>query len=516
MGYITTIMSILTEQELIAIINNPENHITDVKRNADQKIVEFKAPKSLEEIVGRTDLDRKEAYACFEKNRPATYFKAYERVSEPINLQWLLTTKQQELFKNDTGSFIPVYQVTFDSILSMLKGEGFASDILQNALKWRKDGKSFEVALNQWVDSLTVLQGCQYEYVRVYSSNYSKQISETFWYKLPSGDVMAKRFKKQFQTISHQCIQNPRVRDKIILILTLDANAPNDWKFLLAHNYDNSLKGCYYLHTLNAIELGGNYTPIIVSHELDHALHNLLHIVIVDDCEECMAEFGKIPFTRKLLNLPEIADKMIQVSRKEMEAFWGYEASKLLQFTNSQIEFSKRVLCEHYFMKAVWAAGEEIFTRMGVNVLSDHNGKVGIFFNPFSEIGEHKAVIWGYPMWDKIVKNDVYDTPRFIQDNVMYMLPDQDGGIRDQFPVAYLNPELKEAVTTIADNIKAKGFPVPAEDIQCILFKILKVTTDIHPCLPVNPEGTKDDFYSNLSQLLNTCGLKSAEDYKQA
>lgn len=59
---------------------------------------------------------------------------------------------------------------------------------------------------------------------------------------------MAKRFKKQFQTILHQCIQNPRVRDKIILILSLDANAPKD---------------CFYLHTLNAIELGGNYTPMI-------------------------------------------------------------------------------------------------------------------------------------------------------------------------------------------------------------------------------------------------------------
>ena len=67
MGYITTIMSFLTEQELIAIINNPENHITDVKRNADQKIVEFKAPKSLKEIVGRTDLKRNEAYALFLK-----------------------------------------------------------------------------------------------------------------------------------------------------------------------------------------------------------------------------------------------------------------------------------------------------------------------------------------------------------------------------------------------------------------------------------------------------------------
>lgn len=509
-------MSFLTEQELIDIINNPENHITDVKRNADQKIVEFKAPKSLKEIVGRTDLDREEACACFEKNRPATCLKAYERVSEPINLQALLTPEQQELFKNDTGNLIPAYQVTFDSIFAMLKREGFAPDILQNALKWRKDGKVFEVALDQWLDSLTVLQACENEYVEPSNHVPENHVHETLWYELPSGDGMAKRFKKQFQTILHQCIQNPRVRDKIILILTLDANAPKDWKFLLAHNYNNALKDCYYLHTLNAIELGGNYTPITVSHELDHALHNLLHINIMCDCEECMADFGKIPFTRKLLNLPEIADKMIQVSRKEMEAFWGYEASKSLQFTNSQIKFSKRVLCEHYFMKAVWAAGEEIFTRMGVSVLSDHNGKVGIFFNPFSEIGEHKAVIWGYPMWDKIVKNDVYDTPRFIQDNVMYMLPDQDGGIPGPDPIVYLNPELKEAVTTIADNIKAKGFPVPAEDIQRILFKILKVTTDIHPCLPVNPEGTKDDFYSNLSQLLNTCGLKSAEDYKQA
>ena len=78
MGYITTIMSFLTEQELIAIINNPENHITDVKRNADQKIVEFKATKSLEEIVGRTDLDRKEAYACFEKIGP-------QRILRPMN-----------------------------------------------------------------------------------------------------------------------------------------------------------------------------------------------------------------------------------------------------------------------------------------------------------------------------------------------------------------------------------------------------------------------------------------------
>ena len=506
-------MSILTEQELIDSINNPENHITDVKRNADQKIVEFKATKSLEKIVGRTDLERNEAYALFLKNRPATCLKAYERVSEPINLQALLTPEQQELFKNDTGNLIPAYQVTFDSILSMLKHEGYAPDILQNALEWREDGKSFEVALAQWVDSLTVLQECQYEYARDYS-NYSKGVPEMFWYELPSGDVMAKRFKKQFQNSLHQCIQNPRVRDKIILILTLDANAPKDWKFLLAHNYNNALKDCYYLHTLIAIELGGNYTPITVSHELDHALHNLLHIMC--DCEECMADFGKIPFTRKLLNLPEIADKMIQVSDREMEAFWGYEASKSLQFTNSQIKFSKRVLCEHYFMKAVWAAGEEMFTRMGVNMLSDHNGKVGIFFNPFSEIGEHKAVIWGHPMWDKIVKNDVYDTPRFIQDNVMYMLPDEDYGIPGPDPIVYLNPELKEAVTTIADNIKANGFPVPAEDIQRILFKILKVTTGIHPCLPVNPEWTKDDFYSNLSQLLNTCGLKSAEDYKQA
>ena len=242
-------------------------------------------------------------------------------------------------------------------------------------------------------------------------------------------------------------------------------------------------------------------------------LHNLLHIMC--DCEECMADFGKIPFTRKLLNLPEIADKMIQVSRREMEAFYGYKASQSLQFTNSQIEFSKRKLCEHYFMKAVGAAGDELFTRMGVNVLSDHNGKVGIFFNPFSEIGERKAVIWGHPMWEKIVDH-VYNFPRVIVDGVEYMLPDQDDGTRDQFPVAYLNPEVKEVVTTIADNIKTKGFPVPAEDIQCILFKILKVTTDIHPCLPVNPEGTKDDFYSNLSQLLASCGLKSAEDYKQA
>lgn len=45
-------MSNLTKQELIDIINNPENHITDIKRNDDQKIVEFKATKSLEEIVG--------------------------------------------------------------------------------------------------------------------------------------------------------------------------------------------------------------------------------------------------------------------------------------------------------------------------------------------------------------------------------------------------------------------------------------------------------------------------------
>lgn len=45
-------MSNLTKQELIDIINNPENHITDIKRNDDQKIVEFKATKSLEGIVG--------------------------------------------------------------------------------------------------------------------------------------------------------------------------------------------------------------------------------------------------------------------------------------------------------------------------------------------------------------------------------------------------------------------------------------------------------------------------------
>ena len=156
-------MSILTEQELIDSINNPENHITDVKRNADQKIVEFKATKSLEKIVGRTDLERNEAYALFLKNRPTTCFKAYERVAELINLQSLLTAKQQEVFKNDTGNLIPAYQVTFDSIFAMLKREGFAPDILQNALEWREDGKSFEVALDQWVDSLTVLQECQYE-----------------------------------------------------------------------------------------------------------------------------------------------------------------------------------------------------------------------------------------------------------------------------------------------------------------------------------------------------------------
>lgn len=503
-------MSILTEQELIDSINNPENHITDVKRNADQKIVEFKATKSLEEIVGRTDLERNEAYALFLKNRHATCFKAYERVSEPINLQALLTPEQQELFKNDTGNLIPAYQVTFDSILSMLKREGYAPDILQNALKWREDGKSFEVALDRWVDSLTVLQECQYEYVR----DHSNRVHEMFWYELPSGDVMAKTFKKQFQNSLHQCIQNPRVRDKIILILTLDANAPKDWKFLLAHNYNNALKDCYYLHTLNAIELGGNYTPITVSHELDHALHNLLHIIC--DCEECMADFGKIPFTRKLLNLPEIADKMIQVSDREMEAFLGYKASKSLQFTNSQIEFSKRILCEHYFMEAVWGLSEEMFTRMGVNVLSDHNGKLGIFFNPFSEIGVCKVVVWGHPSWYKIVNDHVYNMPKVIEDGVLYMLPDQADGIHSLTPIAYLNPELKEAVTTIANNIKAKGFPVPADDIQCILFKILKVTTDIHPCPSVNSEETADDFYSNLSQLLATCGLKSAEDYKQA
>lgn len=506
-------MSFLTEQELIAIINNPENHITDVKRNADQKIVEFKAPKSLKEIVGRTDLDREEACACFEKNRPATCLKAYERVSEPINLQALLTPEQQELFKNDTGNLIPAYQVTFDSIFAMLKREGFAPDILQNALKWRKDGKVFEVALDQWLDSLTVLQACENEYVEPSNHVPENHVHETLWYELPSGDGMAKRFKKQFQTILHQCIQNPRVRDKIILILTLDANAPKDWKFLLAHNDNNVLYECCYVYDMNAIMLADSAVPMIVSHELDHALHNLLHIMC--DCEECMADCGKIPFTRKLLNLPEIADKMIQVSRREMEAFWGYKASQSLQFTNSQIEFSKRKLCEHYFMKAVWADGEELFTRMGVQVLSDHNGKVGIFFNPFSDIGICKVIFWGHPMWEKIVDH-VYNFPRVIVDGVEYMLPDQDDGIRDQFPIAYLNPEVKEVVTTIADNIKTKGFPVPAEDIQCILFKILKVTTDIRPFLPIKPEGTRDDFYNTVIQLLVSCDLKSVKDYKQA
>lgn len=130
-------------------------------------------------------------------------------------------------------------------------------------MKWREDGKSFEVALDQWVDSLTVLQEFQYEYVEPSNHVPENHVPETLWYELPSGEGMAKRFKKQFQTILHQCIQNPRVRDKIILILSLDANAPKGWKFLLAQNYNNSLKDCFYLHTLNAIELGGNYTPMI-------------------------------------------------------------------------------------------------------------------------------------------------------------------------------------------------------------------------------------------------------------
>lgn len=64
----------------------------------------------------------------FLKNRLATCFKAYGRVSEPINLQSLLTTKQQERFENGTGNLIPAYQVTFDSILSMLKREGYAPE----------------------------------------------------------------------------------------------------------------------------------------------------------------------------------------------------------------------------------------------------------------------------------------------------------------------------------------------------------------------------------------------------
>jgi hypothetical protein len=96
------------------------------------------------------------------------------------------------------------------------------------------------------------------------------------------------------------------------------------------------------------------------------------------------------------------------------------------------------------------------------------------------------------------------------------MLPDQDDGTHGLTPIAYLNPELKEAVTTIANNIKAKGLPVPADDIQRILFEILKVTTDIHQCPSVNPKETADGFYNNLAQLLASCGLKSAEDYKQA
>lgn len=101
-------------------------------------------------------------------------------------------------------------------------------EILQNALKWREDGKSFEVALDQWVDSLTVQQEFQYEYVEPSNHVPENHVPETLWYELPSGEGMAKRFKKQFQTILHQCIQNPRVRDKIILILSLDANAPKD------------------------------------------------------------------------------------------------------------------------------------------------------------------------------------------------------------------------------------------------------------------------------------------------
>ncbi|MCQ2955651.1 MAG: hypothetical protein MJ218_00435 [Opitutales bacterium] len=502
-------MSILTEQELINIINNPANNITDVTRNADNKIVEFKTTKRLQEIVGKEDLEREEAYNVFKENRPATCFDAYERVADRMNLQSLLTSEQQELFKDDTGKLVPAYQVTFDSILSMLKREGCAPDILQNALKWRSDAKSFEVALDQWVESLTVLQEFQYEYM----GEHSVPVHELLRYELPSEDVFAKAFKEQFRKILYQCIQNPRVRDRVILILTLDANSPKDWKFLLSHNYNNSLEDCCYWPSMNAMQLGGDYVPMTVSHELDHTFHNLLYMVY--DCERCMIDFGTIPFTRKLVNLPDVEDKMIQVSRREMEAFWGIEESQTLQFTNSQINFSKRVLCERYFMKAVWSDGEEMFTRMGVNMLSDHDEKIGIFFNPFSEIGVQEAVIWGHPERFRIVENHVYDMPTIVKD-VVYMLPGQDNSCPAQFPIVYLNPEVRDAINTIANDIKTNGFPVPAADIQRILFKILKVTTDIRPCPPVNPEGTADDFYSNLSQLHKSFGLKSVEDYREA